>query len=396
MRSARAGNDFGDDGLSALAHSVPPTLEVLGLAANHKITDLGAATLADNIDYMPRLRQLDLSSTVRRPRLACPNDAPRTREAVEMFVEFYLASPSARLRLVEEARQEARENLQMELEDRCIAPTITVDGVVCRRRLYCHSGARMQEAWRDALRGVWTLARDDPLCDGAPHYERVDEDGDTSHLFRCQSMRGSRVWYVGPTPTVEGGVAAAWDEALHPQLIDTVAHPWDVTTETTWVPDSAFHFSESIPEEADAAAGAAMLEGDDGKPEEVEAGAAAPSATDEAAVGSMRSELTKTRSRKPLPECSQRPPVLDTPAARAARRRMMSANWRAQFDAGTTTVAATAVTTAVRVSVRGVSAAAQAANKVGGRMRGLLMRVSSRKEWRLGWTGTTGRVEEIR
>ncbi len=54
-----------------------------------------------------------------------------------------------------------------------------------------------------------------------------------SHLFRIRSMRGARVWYVGPTPNAEGGVAAAWDEALHPT--DILPGLWDVTTESTWV-----------------------------------------------------------------------------------------------------------------------------------------------------------------
>lgn len=386
------GNDVGDSGLSALARSVPPTLESLGLAANHKISDVGAADLAVHIgSCMPRLRQLDLSSTVRRPRLQCADapctDAPRTFEAVEEFVRYYGSSASERERLHVEARETASRSLwRASFEQSLGRPTVLVEGVQCHRRLTCDSGALMQDAWREAIAGRWILSEVDPLVDGAPHYERKDDDGDVSHLYRCLSMRGTRVWYVGPTPAAEGGVAAAWDEALHPQDIQVT---WDVTTETTWVNDPTFHFAAA---EADGPlAPLVSADGSDAtvpmRPVEEQAllisegGTALNKALNEAelpvrshsdhtdettrtATASSRQDSShlRTPSKKPLPEASRRLPMPrdrdpsgaaeafpQSAKSPAARRRLLSSRWREQRGGATASTASAAVHAARKV-----------------------------------------------
>ena len=234
-------NDIGDDGLRALASALPPSLEVLNLSANHAITDAGAAALASGLPAT--LRVLDLSSFHgRRPQpLSCPNDAPRTLDAVDIMVEFYSADPAQRQHLL--AREAERRAAVAEAVAGAPA-TVIIDGIVCQRRLWCSTGTRMVDGWRLALAGVWTLAVDDPLLDGAPHYEMIDADGDVSHLYRITAMRGNaKVWYAGPTAGSDGGVAVAWVDALHPQEIGA---QWDVSTEEKWEPDATFRFTELV------------------------------------------------------------------------------------------------------------------------------------------------------
>jgi hypothetical protein len=165
------GNEIDDAGVAALARALPPTLEVLNLSANHAITDAGAASLARGVPCSSHaapcaLRQLDLSSFRGRrlTPLACPDDAPRTLRAVGVFVEFYVAADDDERRRITE-REAALRAAQVEAAASA-PPSVHIDGIECRRRLWCSTGTRMAEGWRLALAGEWTLAVDDPLMDG--------------------------------------------------------------------------------------------------------------------------------------------------------------------------------------------------------------------------------------
>ncbi len=78
---------------------------------------------------------------------------------LDEFVAFYEAAPSERTRIVEAAREDAAKGLwRASLEQSFGPPTVMVEGLECRRRLWCHSGTLMQEAWREAIAGRWLLS----------------------------------------------------------------------------------------------------------------------------------------------------------------------------------------------------------------------------------------------
>ena len=114
----------------------------------------------------------------------------RTPKAVEQFRRFYLGDE--RVRAAVAAREVPRTSAGAGRARRLRRPwrgghrpsgpaVAEVDGVRSARRIWCEPGS---EAFTSTLRGMWVLSEDEPLVDGAPHYEKPLQYGREAHLYR--------------------------------------------------------------------------------------------------------------------------------------------------------------------------------------------------------------------
>ena len=234
------GNGIGDRGAAALARSLPAGLEVLDLNSNDALGDEGVAALAARLP--DSVRAFNVQAHTRQPPLLCPVANARTVEAVGTVRRFYAGDEATRRAIVAEVA-DAREAAEWEAAS---GPAeVVVDGVCCARRIGCTGG--QYGFGKHNLGGAWHLSQDEPLIDGAPHYEHLipaqstgQAGGAVAHLYRVQSSIGNvRRWVVGPTPGAEGGWAMAQSDAEQPA---DAGLSWKVFYEQAFAVDGKFRF----------------------------------------------------------------------------------------------------------------------------------------------------------
>ena len=190
---------------------------MLDLNSNAALGDEGVAALAARLP--DSVRAFNVQAHKRQPPLLCPVANARTVEAVGTVRRFYAGDEATRRAIVAEVA-DAREAAEREAAS---GPTeVVVDGVCCARRIGCTGG--QYGFGKHNLGGAWHLSQDEPLIDGAPHYEHLipaqstgQAGGAVAHLYRVQSSMGNiRRWVVGPTPGAEGGWAVAESDAEQP------------------------------------------------------------------------------------------------------------------------------------------------------------------------------------
>lgn len=282
--------EWGDGEARQLADVLPlcPRLESLSLGGNH-IGDEGAYALANRLPA--NLKQLDLSYNVLgRPGLAalmagvpmslcvcnvdqnkarCPVADARTRAKVEQLRRFFRGERAAVTAEVTAERSASR------TAARTGPPRMVIDGQEVSRRLHCtgrreprisdwpallarayecgfygtcccccrKSAAVVFVHWLDPYRGEWLLSDDEPLCEGAPHYERRLRSGATVHLFRyVEPASHDSFWQLGPalgSPTSTAETSAATD-SMTPTQVPT----WSVREGEAYKDDQGFAFVE--------------------------------------------------------------------------------------------------------------------------------------------------------
>ena len=79
---------------------------------------------------------------------------------------------------------------------------------------------------------MWTLAENEEVSGGHPHYEHRTPNGQVVHLFHVNSAYGGAPrWVIGPVPGNENGWGFVDTSASHPEII---AEKWMVWMETSW------------------------------------------------------------------------------------------------------------------------------------------------------------------
>ncbi|HJL24065.1 MAG TPA: hypothetical protein RMH80_17650 [Polyangiaceae bacterium LLY-WYZ-15_(1-7)] len=194
-------NAIGDRGAAALARSLPAGLETLDLNNNDSLTDEGVAALAAALPAS--VRAFNVQDQLRKTPLRCPITNARTREAVDTIRRFYAGGDATQRAVVAEvaaAKEEAAKAAESGPAE------VDVDGVRCARRIRCSTGG---VSWGDSVAGVWYLSQEEPLIDGAPHYEHAmpGDTGEVYHLYRLVLSTGGRRWFAGPTPGADAGWA---------------------------------------------------------------------------------------------------------------------------------------------------------------------------------------------
>ena len=97
--------------------------------------------------------------------------------------------------------------------------------------------------WLDPYRGEWLLSTDEPLCEGAPHYERRLRSGDTRHLFLFnEPATGNCAWRLGPTPGAHS--ASVMSYVVPKGTLPTQVREWKVDDGTSFPDDPGFAFVE--------------------------------------------------------------------------------------------------------------------------------------------------------
>ena len=259
--------NISDAGVRALAERLPSGLEELDLSEN-KFTAAGAAALVARVPAS--LRALNTEEN----RFRCPVANARTRAAVEQQVRFFQGEAAAVKAEVKAARRAA-------LAAARSGPShVVLDGQVCARRLRCtgrgivglgtsirtwhRTGSPDKPSpyialpvylltccrqrgrhwrWLDPYRGEWLLSTDEPLCEGAPHYERRLRSGVTRHLFLFNvPATGKCAWYLGPTPGTPTASVASY--AVPKGTLPTQVRQWEVNDGTSFLDDPGFAFVE--------------------------------------------------------------------------------------------------------------------------------------------------------
>ena len=246
---------IGDDGVRALAASLPSGLEQLDLSQN-EIGTAGASALLAAIPASLRVLNLDGNPCA----AGCPVANARTRKDVEQQVRFFGGEKAAVRAEVKAARSAHR------AAARNGSTHVDIEGQACARRLRCTGRPyvdvpdgpplaialplllitccrRRAWYWRllDPYRGEWLLSADAPLVEGAPHYERRLRSGVTKHLFRfVDPASGTAVWRVGPTPGEQVATAGTYTtDAMRPTGLE-----WMVDTGGSFPEDAGFTFAE--------------------------------------------------------------------------------------------------------------------------------------------------------
>ena len=263
LKSLNLGHNrnISDAGVRALAERLPSGLEELDLS-NNEITAAGAAALVARVPAS--LRALNTDNN----RFGCPVANARTRAAVEQQVRFFQGEAAAVKAEVKAARRAA-------LAAARSGPShVVLDGQVCARRLRCtgrgESGPDWPSwgtwavlfgagcscfcccrfsaldafiRWLDPYRGEWLLSTDEPLCEGAPHYERRLRSGDTVHLFLFKTpATGKCSWRLGSTP---GAPACTVMSYIVPKgTLPTQVRKWLVDDGNSFPVDPGFTFVE--------------------------------------------------------------------------------------------------------------------------------------------------------
>ena len=235
-------NAIGDRGAAALARSLPAGLEALDLSYNHNLTDEGVAALAAALPAS--VRAFNVQAPARKPPLRCPITNARTREAVDTIRRFYAGGDATQRAVVAEvaaAKEEAAKAAESGPAE------VDVDGVRCARRIRCSSAGL--GIWAGGIcDGVWYLSQEEPLIDGAPHYEHAmpGDTGEVIHLYQIHGSAGNIPgWMVGSTPGSEGGCSAFVDciNANHDLARPTdVIGRWTVFNEGAWGEVEGFRF----------------------------------------------------------------------------------------------------------------------------------------------------------
>ena len=246
---------IGDDGVRALAASLPRGLEQLDLSCN-EVGTAGASALLAVIPASLRVLNLDGNPCA----AGCPVANARTRKAVEQQVRFFFGGEKAAVRAEVKAARSAHRATA-----RNGSTHVDIEGQVCARRLRCTGRPYglvpdqtpaiaiplylitccRERAWYwrllDPYRGEWLLSADAPLVEGAPHYERRLRSGVTKHLFRfVEPATGTAAWRVGPTP----GEAACTVMTYVTSAMRPTGLEWQVDTGDRDVDDAGFAFAE--------------------------------------------------------------------------------------------------------------------------------------------------------
>ena len=93
---------------------------------------------------------------------------------------------------------------------------------------------------RHNFEGIWTIAENEEISGGHPHYEHRTPNGQVVHLFHVNSAYGGAPrWVIGPVPGNENGWAFVDTNASHPEII---AAKWMVWMETAWEESKRLQF----------------------------------------------------------------------------------------------------------------------------------------------------------
>ena len=245
-------NAIGNAGIQMLAARLPSSLEELDISQN-RFGATGAASLVAQLPASLRILNIDGNS------VRCPITHARTCAAVELVRRYFAGEASVVAAEVRAARRAARaaarsgptevvvEGQTLASRLRCtgrsivsdedFSPTVKKCGLVltCCRVRGCHW------QWLDPYRGEWLLSSDEPLCEGAPHYERRLRDGSTQHLFvYVEQVTHARFWRLGPKPG--SSACSVGSHATKARCPTDVGIMWEVDDGIGFSEDPSFLF----------------------------------------------------------------------------------------------------------------------------------------------------------
>ena len=118
---------------------------------------------------------------------------------------------------------------------------VEIQGIRCYEAIVCSGGTGIFQ--RHNFEGLWTIAEQNEVSGGYPHYEHRTPNGQMVHLFHVNSAYGGAPrWVIGAqVGTTEGwAVAEAESDESFPE------GTWMAMTDSGEWQDSSFHFEPLI------------------------------------------------------------------------------------------------------------------------------------------------------